>query len=462
MAQVSTAQVHMLPHSLDAERAILAACLGDQDAVMVARSMGLTPRDFYLHAHQLIWDAVLDIAERGRVADVLLVSHWLDGRQNGKGTQLESVGGLAELAKLQASVVTFAGIPGYVDIVKHHAGQRRLIAASADIAAIAQEHEGTLDGLYDEASRRFLETVDTSTPETHLHGGDDAILDYLTEQADTRERLENNPGALIEPPWVDLRNLMGDLLPGSLHVVAAETSVGKTIYMEGVAEGNAKRGHRVAFYHLELPHKFMRDRQVVRYAQPPVTMRQLREGYDGPAVSSAHEAIRPWFPNLTYVYCPGWSAERIVADIQRLHSRGECDLAIVDYLQMIPLPNTRGMNSAMVIGQQANAFKVCCGTLNIPIIVGSQVSRANVHDHRRPTKDDIRNSGEVAERANQVVVLHRPEKRDDKQPTEIIEVYVDKNTSGATGAVRLVHLKGRYLFADEARRQDMEADWWTN
>ena len=69
--------------------------------------------------------------------------------------------------------------------------------------------------------------MDTSTPETHPHGGDDAILDYLTEQADTRERLENNPGALIEPPWVDLRNLMGDLLPGSLHVVAAETSVGR-------------------------------------------------------------------------------------------------------------------------------------------------------------------------------------------------------------------------------------------
>ena len=200
MAQVSSAQMKMLPHSIEAERAILAACLSDNEAVMVARGMGLTPADFYLHSHQLVWDAVLDIVDRGRTPDVLLVSHWLEGRQNDKGTQLDAVGGIFELSKLHADVVTFAGIPGYVDIVRHHAGQRRLISAGADIAALAQEHEGTLDGLYDEASRRFLETVDTSTPETHLRGGDDAIERYLTEQADMQARLAENPDGLIEPP----------------------------------------------------------------------------------------------------------------------------------------------------------------------------------------------------------------------------------------------------------------------
>ena len=99
----------------------------------------------------------------------------------------------------------------------------------------------------------------------------------------------------------------------------------------------------------------------------------------------------------------------------------------------------------------------------MPVVLGSQVSRANRADHRRPTEGDIRNSGEVAERSNQVVVLHRPVRREEQAAgavTEKIEAYVDKNTSGETGKADLVHVFGRYLLADAVREEEPEPAWY--
>jgi replicative DNA helicase len=149
--------------------------------------------------------------------------------------------------------------------------------------------------------------------------------------------------------------------------------------------------------------------------------------------------------------------------MQRLYAQGACDVAVVDYLQKMTLPAVRGLNSAMIIGQQAETLKVAAERLGVPVLLGSQVSRANRADHRRPTDGDIRNSGEVAERSNQVVVLHRPTPREEQPKgaaTEVIEAYVDKNTSGETGKATLVHVFGRYLLAEPVRETADPGQWW--
>jgi len=224
------------------------------------------------------------------------------------------------------------------------------------------------------------------------------------------------------------------------------------MYLEQLAEHNAKRGHKVAFYHLELTHQTMLDRRMAR--QSTVSIRELIRGYNGPEVARAMDALRPWQTNLVYVHCPGWSSERVAVDIARLYARGECDLALVDYLQKLRLPERRGFNSAMLVGQSAEALKNAAEQLNIPIAVASQVSRDfKSRKTRRPHMEDLRNSGELEEKANQIVILHRPLTRDPTHPqqTEPMEAHIEKNTLGALGRAKLVHLLGRFLIAAAAQ-----------
>jgi replicative DNA helicase len=65
--------------------------------------------------------------------------------------------------------------------------------------------------------------------------------------------------------------------------------------------------------------------------------------------------------------------------------------------------------------------------------------------------EDIRNSGEIEEKANQIVVLHRPAAEDEQFDFGLpipTECHLEKNTQGAIGSVDLFHVAGRFLIAE--------------
>jgi len=449
MAKISTEQKKLLPHNAEAERGLIASILIDPDAVITARERGLTPEDFLDRRLAYIYDAALTLARRLEPVELTTIRGVLEVQQDGTGNRLQAIGGdaaLAELLNWNGSTVYAAH---YAELIQRAARQRRLIAVAQDIATLAQEHEGPLDELYNHASRLFFGAVDVSRVGSHRYGGDEELTQYLVRQQERAERLAKNPDAAIVIGLRSLDNILGDLPAGCLHVVVGRPSVGKTMYLERVCEENARRGHRVAFYHLELSHEMMFDRAVARHSGVSIT--ELRRGNLSRPVHGAMDLIRPWFGNVTYIHCPGWTAERIAADIQRVVAQGRCDVALVDYLQKIALPERSGMNAAMLYGQIAETLKNVAEICSIPLVLGSQVSRDfKAREDKRPRMEDIRNSGEIEEKANQIVVLHRLEPREKGAvlKAERVLASVEKNTQGSTGEVELIHVAGRFLLAD--------------
>ena len=463
MARIQASQAEMLPQSIETERALLGALLIDPDGIVYAQGVDLKAADFYREAHGWVYSVILGMAERYQSPDFVAVCDALAHRQNGAGSQLDALGGPVELTRFIDECASSVYAGHYAEIVKRRAQQRRIISACGDIAQMAHEHDGPVAELYDQASRRFFEAVDTTTPTSHLYGGDEALLAYQTQQAEREALLKEHPELLMQTGIADLDRILGDILPAYLVVVVARTSVGKTMWMEQVSEYNAMRGHPVAYYHLELTHETMLHRAIVRrlrFSEDPrrvskrVTFQDLDHGYCGPEVARAMDAIRPWFGNMVYVHCPGWSVERICADVVRLHAKGRCDIAVVDYLQKLAMPDVKaGMNVAQLYGVMANDLKNVAEQLRIPIILGSQVSRDyKQRSDGRPHAEDIRNSGMIEEMATQIVVLHRPEntRENDPQP---VEAYVEKNTQGRLGKADLVHFPGRFLLGCPAREE---------
>jgi replicative DNA helicase len=454
MARVTASDAIQLPQAPEVEAALLGACIIDPDALSMAQAADVSEGVFFLERHRLIWRAMVEIvAGRGRIADVVTLNAHLEDRQNGQGTQLDAIGGPATIVGLITACPSSA--PPYVEewigVLRAHQVRRALIAAGGDIVQMAHDGEVEPEALYSRAAQRVMECVQTEDATSHLYGGPEALEDYLVGQQQRAERLHDDPGGLVTVPWPTMGRMLGDLVPGTAMVIAAESSVGKTMAMEAIAEHNAQHGHRVAYYHLELSHEYMMHRAVARHASGIVPIWKLRRGYAGPEVQRGIDAMSKWIDRLTYIFCAGWSVERIAADAKRLRHRHGLDLLILDYLQMLPPAQRRDMNQAQLIGQQVAALRVLGAQLDIPIVIGSQVNRANKRDGRRPTEGDIRNSGEVNEKANQVVVLHRPKAREEHAgPTEPIEAWVDKNVGGPTGMVRLLHTLGRFALVEAA------------
>ncbi len=461
-ARISAQDAHLLPHDEEAERSVIGSLLIDPDAILRTEEAGLAATDFYDRRLGWIYQAAQALAMRREPIDAFTVARELEqAPDSADGNRLAVLGGDAALTALIVGTPSSVHAGYYAEIVRRDARRRQLIAAGAEVAATSHAHDGDLGELYDRVSQILFGAMERSDTDSHLYGGSNALGRYLDTQKVRQERLASNKDAMLKTYWTDVDRLIGEFQPGQLVIVGATTSVGKTMAMEQIAEANAKRGHAIAFYHLELSHQSMLDRCVARCSG--VDTRRLREGYAGEEVVDALADINNWHSNITFIHCPGWTAERIAADIMRLHAQGRCELAVIDYLQKVALPDHRSYSSAKLIGLQVETMKNVAEQIGIPIVLGSQVSRFFKQTaNKRPTMDDLRDSGEIEEKANIVLMLHNPTPREDRrdyQRTEVIELHVEKNTDGPLGMTQLVHVKGRFLLGDMTAEPEPERPW---
>lgn len=423
------------PSNITAEKAVLGSLLIDPDATFRVLETGLTDSDFWNERNGKIYAAIMGLHKRGVQPDYITVCDRLPDIP------------ASEIAEMVRSTVTPIHAAYYAEIVRDCARRRILLRAAAEVAALACS-EKPLGEVYDETAQLFFNlTRPDGIDKSHLYGSDDTLVEYLANQERRAERGANH---YVYTGLRDLDEILGDIQPAYLFVVGAKTSIGKTMFLEQIAEYNAQKGRRVAYYHLELVHQSMLDRQMARWSG--IDVRRLREGYCGPEIGEAQEVIRQWMDRMIYVHCPGWPIERITTDIARLRAQEGLDLAVVDYLGKVPLGGGRNQNEASQIGLLVEALKTCAERLEIPICTGSQVSRFfKQTGDKRASMADLRGSGEIAEKASQVVMLHRQEGALPDAVVENIEACVEKNADGRLGECGLVHVRGRFLLACQTK-----------
>ena len=103
------------PQDIKAERAVLGSILQTNEAADVAQGI-VKPQDFYVPAHQLVYQAMLDLWDRSSAVDMVT----LQSELTAKGIS-EKVGGPALLVELAASVPTAANVKHYSEIVRSKA-----------------------------------------------------------------------------------------------------------------------------------------------------------------------------------------------------------------------------------------------------------------------------------------------------------------------------------------------------
>ncbi len=130
MSEVNTSNntpARIPPHDLKAEKSVLGAMLLSKAAVNRATE-DLRAEDFYMLAHQKIYDAMVIINTSGKNVDMVTVSDKLD-----KQGLLESVGGYSYLAELSGFVPVVSNVEQYAIIVKNHSLLRQLINIAGEI-----------------------------------------------------------------------------------------------------------------------------------------------------------------------------------------------------------------------------------------------------------------------------------------------------------------------------------------
>src|SRR5512136_1724950 len=143
----STSAPQIIPHSREAEEAVIGSVLINPEAYYDVASF-LRADDFYIHRHRWIWETFFRLHERRVPLDFLTVSQELD--QQG---QLAEVGGPAYLTALVNNVPTSLHAEAYGHIVEETAIRRKMLTAANDIAKLAYQQETGVDTVMNEAEK---------------------------------------------------------------------------------------------------------------------------------------------------------------------------------------------------------------------------------------------------------------------------------------------------------------------
>jgi replicative DNA helicase len=211
------------PQDLAAEQSVLGGMLLSKDAIADVVEV-VRGHDFYRPAHELVFEAVLDLYGRGEPADAVTVSAELQKRG-----ELGRVGGAPYIHTLLQSVPTAANAGYYARIVRETAVLRRLIEAGTKIVQLGYTGDGDADDIVDAAQAEVYAVTDTRTSEDYP-----PLSPILEGALDEIEAIGSRGGEMVGVPtgFVDLDELTNGLHPGQMVVVAARPAVGKALALD--------------------------------------------------------------------------------------------------------------------------------------------------------------------------------------------------------------------------------------
>lgn len=413
------------PQDLPAERAVLGAVMLSFRALDEVVGV-LTRDDFYQPAHGRIWDAVLELWSAQKPVDAVTVLDELVRRG-----ELLRAGGGPYLHTLIEKVPTAVNVRFYADIVAEKAVLRRLRESGLRIAQLAEHgaRGAGLEEVLDTARREFTAATATRDQSKVLVPAPDAVWSFI-------ESLDAPPVGVVKTSWPALdEQLSGGLRAGELVVVAANTSVGKSLFGGALARAAAQDGHRTVMFTLEMTTDEVMARLVADVGTVPLT--DLMEHTLGPEeqyrAKRAAERIQEW--PLWVDDTPGLSVAQVRARCQQLGNPG---LVVVDQLSLMAPADMR-VSREQQLSRLSWELKDLAKHLGCPVVVLHQLnSEPTKRIGGRPAKEDLRESRAVGHNASKVMLLWR---RDD-EPSDIT-VIVDKHRNGPTGDVRLSFV-GKY------------------
>jgi replicative DNA helicase len=445
-----------LPCSEDGEKGVLSSLLLSPKEVADSCVLRLRPDAFYIPAHEIIYNLVLEFGEKRKPIDFISIKQALKDRN-----QLDEVGGPEYLSDLYNFVPTSANADYYIDIVREKYVLRRLISAYTKLSTQCYDQQAELEPLLDEAEREIFAI-------TGEHVKTDIVptKDLVMEAIEQIEKLYENRGSVtgLSTGFVDLDRMTMGLHPAEMIVIAARPSMGKTAFAMNIAEYVAiELSKAVAVFSLEMSSQQLVQRILCSRAK--VDLQRVRNGFlsdrDFPNLTAAASQVAA--SKMFIDDTAGLTITELRAKARRMKSQHDIQLIVIDYLQLLRSMSRRAQdNRQLEIAEISSGIKALAKELNLPIIVIAQLNRqpdSRANQGGRPRLSDLRESGSIEQDADLVGLLIRAEyyaedEEEKKESEGKAQLIVAKQRNGPIGEVPLTFLKQYTRFENRSRDQE--------
>ena len=465
-----------LPHSIEAEQALLGALLIDNRLVEDVQ-LKLRTEHFFSPLHGRIFDKIIKLIDRGMVATPVTLRPMFDA-----DAEMPDKGYLGELTKNSAVLVSTSSLAQQIYDL---ALLRELVRVGREMVESAIDKSEDIDpqGKVQEAEMALYKVAEQG----EVSGSVKDFNQSATLAVQMAERALKSGGHLsgITTGLESLNAKLGGLHRSDLVILAGRPAMGKTALATNIAFSAAQRlmkdkdfgtaptesaGAGVAFFSLEMSADQLATRILAE--QSNISSEALRMGkisqqeFRELARAAADLENLPLYIDDT----PGLTIAALRTRARRLKRQKGIGLIVVDYLQLLQgSSKSSADNRVQEISEITRGLKTLAKELNVPVLALSQLSRAvEQREDKRPQLSDLRESGTIEQDSDIVLFVYREEYyHASKKPEDgsekfqgwlekahriegRAEVIVAKQRHGATGIVPMMFTKMTTKFSDLA------------
>ena len=441
----NTSYAHLQPQALEVERAVLGALMNDRDAYAVVCEI-LSPESFYEQRNQLIYSAIRDLSLAEKPVDVLTVTDELE-RQG----SLDKVGGAIYIADLSNKVASSANIEYHARIIAHKFLARQLISFASEIETKAFDGSMDIDDLMQEAEGSLFELSRRNMKKDYTQ-----IDPVISNAVEVIQKAAANKDGLTGVPtgYHKLDNITSGWQASDLVIIAGRPAMGKTSFALSMAK-NIAADYKVpmAFFSLEMSNVQLVNRLISNCCEI-----QGSKILNGQLKPDEWERLDKRLNNLIgsplYVDdTPGLSVFELRTKARRLVRDHGVKIIMIDYLQLMNANGMRFSSRQEEVSTISRSLKQIAKELDIPILALSQLNRGVESreglEGKRPQLSDLRESGAIAQDADMVLFVHRPEyyhiyqDENGRDLHGMAQIIIAKHRKGATGDV-LLNFRGEF------------------
>ncbi|WP_044416866.1 replicative DNA helicase [Halarcobacter anaerophilus] len=450
-------------YSVNIERAVLSSVLFNPDEIEDILGI-LKPADFYLPAHQKIFDVMVKLHNSDMPIDEEFIRKRVDSKDVDDSILLEI---------LSANPIT--NTLAYAREIKDGAVKRELATLATTIKKVAIEDEVTANDALDVVQGELYK-ISTDSATSELKDMEIVTNDTLSYIKKMKE-LGNKHLIGETTGFYDLDKRTTGFNEGDLVIIAARPAMGKTALVLNMALKNVEAGKGVIFFSLEMPAEQLMLRMLA--AKTSIPLQNLRKGdMDDNQWSNLNRAFEDLNTKKLFVDDGGSvNINQLRARVRKLaqNEDNNISMVIIDYLQL--MQGTGNKDRHQEVSDISRGLKMLAREMKIPILALSQLNRGlENRPDKRPMLSDLRESGAIEQDADIIMFVYRDdvykerdEARKEKEasdkgeeykskfvnkPVEEAEIIIGKQRNGPIGTVKLDFQKQYTRFVDKENSND--------
>lgn len=433
-------------HSVPTEQGVLVSLLSLADGV--DQYVQRLNRDYFSGKHQIIFDAIKAIHDRGEQIDFILV--WDEIKKN--PLNLHHIDEQYMLTLNAEAPTLISTLEQHIEKLHRLMVRRKFVDISVLMQGMAKDFTTNLDDMLNKTQNMIAEIGDNSEKKSLTYVNEFVARLYVElNEADIARKNGTFVETGLRTGFIALDNKIGALRRGNFVLIGARPSMGKTTFAQNIMSDMAINQDLVVQFHsLEMTEEEIRDRIVSGVGQ--IKLRNIKSKFleddDWGCLVQANKMLE----NAKFGIDD--TANASLSDVRRqarlLKAKyGRVDAIFVDYLQIMKSPVVTD-NQVRAIGEISKGLKAIAKEFDCVVFALSQLSR-NLENrpNKRPVNADLRESGQLEQDADVILFIYRDEVYNkNSKEAGTAEIIIGKCRDGEVGTVRLGTDLARATFAD--------------